>query len=288
MRLDQKLLWGASLYAVLGFYPTLGLAHTHVYTQQLSQSQENFGLAQNLRGQCRQVNTQTFIYREPSVNSESLRVLQPEEEVILDSDDVLTDGWIAISSPRFGFIQTEYLKPCPSPVLPPDALDKCRILNEQAFIYQERSANSQTIRSLSPGEEITLKELSPDRNGWIAIESPVYGFIEARFLNPCGTQETNPPQPQPSPSPTPPSNQSLCRQVRSSVGADGLVVRREPNTSSDKVGKVFPGDEVSLTNPQEIQWDSQNREWVRITSPSSGWVSNGFPHPGEINLQNCF
>jgi hypothetical protein len=163
---------------------------------------------------------------------------------------------------------------------------QCRAATQSVFVYRERSTAS-PLRVLEPDERVTLAEES-GRNGWIAIESPIRGFVEARNLKSCNAETSVSPTPPPNrPTPNPPSN--LCRQV-TYLGEEGIAIRESPNPDARRVGGVFFGERVTLsTRPtrQRFVKDEQGREWVRVTRPAAGWMSNGFPASGNMNLAAC-
>jgi hypothetical protein len=151
---------------------------------------------------------------------------------------------------------------------------QCRAAARAIFIYQEPST-SNPLRVLQPEEQVTLAGES-SRRGWIAINSPIKGFVQAKDLKPCFDDA--------SVSPLPPPN--LCRRVRYS-GTEGVAVRVRPDKSSPQVGKVFFQDQVTLSNPPRFVDDNERRQWVRIAAPTVGWMSNGLPSEGS-NLEACF
>lgn len=155
-------------------------------------------------------------------------------------------------------------------------LGQCRAAAKSTFVYRERS-NSNPIRALVPDEQVILAQ-ETSRDGWIAISSPISGFVEATNLKFCSTEV---------PSPTTTTDSNFCRQVIYDR-PEGLVIRQRPNSNSRIVGEVFLGQRVILVNPPEFRIDLENREWVRLSFPIYGWVSNGFPSQGGTNLRACF
>lgn len=160
---------------------------------------------------------------------------------------------------------------------------QCRAATDSMFIYRDRST-SHSIRALQTDEEVTLAE-ARGRDGWIAINSPISGFVQAENLKLCPKQV--PPRPPNRPT-NRPSNQvsSRCRRVTYNE-PEGLAIRERPDPNSNRVSGVFFGDRVTLSNPPQFRQDEEKREWVRIVTPVSGWVSNGFPSAGGINLEAC-
>jgi hypothetical protein len=153
---------------------------------------------------------------------------------------------------------------------------QCRTTKRGIFVYTERLATSQTIRSLAPGEQVTLADNGS--NGWIAISTPVAGYVQASELKPC--QSPTPPQPQPQPRPQPrpqpqPQGSNTCRNVI--YPPEGLAIRKNPVLSDQRIGGVYVGNTVRLVSPRRTEKDSQGRTWVYITQPTAGWISSGFP-----------
>ncbi|NEO72446.1 SH3 domain-containing protein [Moorena sp. SIO3H5] len=242
-----------------------------------AQTQGKFKLAQGFMGECRAAAESMFIYKQRSTSNPMI-ALEPDEQVILAEDKVSKDGWIAINSPIPGFVQAKYLKRCgEGGVRPNRAQSLCRQAAKSMFIYKQPSI--EPIRTLEPNEEVILAGNNPSKNGWIAINSPMPGFVRAKDLKFCQQTvrvSTN-------------QRQSLCREVIYK-GNDGIAVRRRPDINSYRLGLVSNGVKVTLVNrpPQEQFFlDFQRREWARITYPVNGWMSNGFPDTGEQNLVVC-
>jgi hypothetical protein len=150
---------------------------------------------------------------------------------------------------------------------------QCRVTAKSIFVYRERST-ANPIRALEGNERVSLAEAS-GRDGWIAINSPVRGFVETRDLTGCSRGEA------------PTRQLNLCRQV-TYRGIEGLAIRERPDSNSLRVGGAFNGERVTLSNPPEFRQDTEGREWARLTAPIAGWISNGFPSVGDLNLEACY
>lgn len=75
----------------------------------------------------------------------------------------------------------------------------------------------------------------------------------------------------------------LCRQV--ARPSEGLAIRRSPSTSAAQINGVGIGQRVLITtNPATTSKDASGRTWVQISTPSAGWISNGF---NPTNLSIC-
>lgn len=149
---------------------------------------------------------------------------------------------------------------------------ECRAVARSTFIYQERSTANR-IRALQSNEQVILAETG-GRDGWIAVNSPISGFVQAKDLKRCTEAST------------PPVRRNLCRQV-TYQGIEGVAVRERPDITSPQVDTVFLGDRVTLSNPPEFITDGMGREWTRLAAPTFGWMSNGVPARGDINLVAC-
>ena len=116
--------------------------------------------------------------------------------------------------------------------------------------------------------------LSNGATGWIANGAPGSGGNVIL----CSPVAANP-----IPTPTTPSTTAgLCRLVRSPIGG-GLAIRSTPSGAS--VGGVANGQTITLINPPVTRLDG-GRQWLQISAPSAGWVSNGQPGSSG-NLGNC-
>ncbi|NEO29545.1 MAG: SH3 domain-containing protein [Symploca sp. SIO3C6] len=162
--------------------------------------------------------------------------------------------------------------------------ERCRAAAKSIFVYRERS-DSEPIRALLPDEQVILAQ-ETSRDGWIAISSPISGFVETTNLKFCST-EVPIPLTTTETFPLTTKDSNLCRQVIYDR-PEGLVIRQRPNSTSRTVGEVFFGQRVLLVNPPKFREDQQGREWARLSFPIAGWVSNGFPAQGGTNLRACF
>ena len=149
---------------------------------------------------------------------------------------------------------------------------ECRTAARSTFIYQERSTTNR-IRALQSNEQVILAEAG-GRDGWIAVSSPISGFVQTKDLKRCAEVSTRP------------VRRNLCRQVIYE-GVEGVAVREKPEISSSQVSTVFFGDRITLSNPPEFITDGMGREWTKLADPSVGWMSNGIPARGDINLIAC-
>lgn len=155
--------------------------------------------------------------------------------------------------------------------IPNNAANQCRATNATIPVLR----GNQLARWLNGNELVTLAENQADSNGWIAIQYPIVGFVEARYLKSCSGIGTG--------SPLPP-NSSLCRRVI--TDGRGLIVRQGPSAGYTQLGRITNQQQVWLSNPIETSMEG-DREWVKIYAPLNGWVSNGFPRMGDMNLFNC-
>lgn len=231
-----------------------------------------------LTGTCRRINRAVPVYESASLTSTIVANL-PGGSIVRLAANTGTNGLIQINSPVTGFLETRNLSPqvpCPGggdPKPPGDLIGTCRRLNYTAPVRKEAAFTSPVVTTLSVGTVVRLAANS-GTNGFILIDSPSNGYVEARNLSPqvpCPGGQT------------PPGDR--CRQVLNPP--EGLVIRREPSTSSAVVGGVAQGARVTLTtNPPTRKSDSAGRVWIEIESPNRGWVSNGFPN-NPSNLVFC-
>ncbi|MGD2182311.1 SH3 domain-containing protein [Lusitaniella coriacea] len=232
-------------------------------------------LSQRLIGQCRAAKREIFIYRGRSTDTQKLQALSTNERVRLADNAVDGSGWIAIDEPRAGFVQAQDLQPCNTPST--GLTGQCRAAKRGIFIYRGRSTDSQKLQALSINDRVRLAEPS-GRNGWIEIDRPIRGFVQKNDLLPsCDSPAAA--------TPISPSN-TLCRRVIYD-GVEGMTIRSGAGLNFPRVGGVFFGDIVQIDPSARRLLDDERRAWVKLTSPVSGWISNGFPDFGERNIAAC-
>ena len=220
-------------------------------------------VAQAFPGKCAMAKEDIFVYNEPATSGRRIRSMGPSEQVTLADEGM--NGWIAIDSPIKGFVQITDLKPC-SPI------GECRAAKQGIFVYDGPDPSGRKIRSLLTNEEVTIA--SNNENGWIGISSPVNGFVQTADLKKCHEGDRSPGE-----------KTGKCRRV-TEVVESGLNIRALPNTSSDIIEAVSPGDIVIWkTSPPEVFSDAEGRKWVAIASPQEGWISEGFPDSDQKNLE---
>ena len=142
-------------------------------------------------------------------------------------------------------------------------------------------SNQQTINLSSTPAKVTPVSginwveitLSNGATGWIANGAPGTGGN----LILCGAIAANPPATTPPTPPTPPTG-GTCRRV---LVSNGLLIRSAPDGAA--IAGVSGGQTVTLVNPPVTRLVG-DRQWVQISAPTAGWVSNGQP---TGNLGNC-
>lgn len=177
-----------------------------------------------------------------------------------------------ISTPAFA--GTEITTPQDSLQLAQASLaGQCRAAKISIPVFRDSSATSEALRLVATDQTVTLAGTASDVNGFIAVSGPVAGFVYAVNLKPCGS---NPP-----PTPT----KALCRRVIRPI--EGLTIRQDATVSSAIVGGVGYLQQVTVTtNPVTVKREG-NRDWVQISTPASGWVSNGIVTESLSNLGYC-
>lgn len=170
-----------------------------------------------------------------------------------------------------------------------DLVGQCRAAKARITIHRQPSSSSPSDRVLATDERVTLAD-NGNGNGWIRISAPIAGFVEASDLTSCsGNVVVNPtPKPAPAPAPTTATTTSLCRVVTYNGPEGGLAIRSRPERTAPRIDGVKLGDRITLrTSPPPANVDKDGRDWVEVTAPSRGWISNGFPSTKAMNVSNC-
>ena len=150
---------------------------------------------------------------------------------------------------------------------------QCRSAKIAIPVFRSASTTSEAVRLLSANEQVTLAD-SVGANGFIGISAPVAGYVQATNLKLCSSGPVTPP------------TKDLCRRVVQPP--QGLLIRREPSTAAEPPigGLPYLGRVTLTTSPPTVR-RGENRDWVEISSPARGWVSNGLVTQPTSNLAYC-
>ena len=180
---------------------------------------------------------------------------------------------IAIATIGIGVPAFAQPTPTPSPSsspAPSSRVGQCRAVNKRVSVYKQAAATAPVVSTLNAETKVTLADNGS--GGFIGISSPVSGYLQTATLKPCTG------------GPTPPPTGNTCRLV---VQPLGLAIRREASADAVSVGGVGNQERVDLTTvPATVKKGPDGRNWVQISKPVAGWVSNGFPG-GNSNLVLC-
>lgn len=263
--MSKSLNWGKSVAALTLAFSSLGVipaqaenGYTSTETNVSTAADFQLSQASSLRGQCMLARNQIRVQRAPGT---APITLQPFQRVIL-AEDAANNGWVAISSPVVGFVEARYLEFC------------------------NNNNNNNSFNPIQGGIINTPPPNFPNQGGF-----PPNPLTPSNNFPPLSNNSSVFPLPNNTIPPYPDqsafsNNSALCREVR--TGGKRLMIRREPNRNSSIVDRVVNGNQVFLTsNPPEKRRDGTGREWVRVASPSPGWVSTGYDGDNTSNLAFC-
>jgi Bacterial SH3 domain len=148
----------------------------------------------SLVGQTRCVKQSTAIFTDRSATSAVVRAVATNQSVIL-SENAAQNGFIGVSSPTPGFVQTVNLKLCsgaspapvptPTPTTPPATASLCRrVSQEQGLLVRQGpgpgsalvggvTQNTQVFLTTSPATTRT----DADGRIWVQINKPLSGWV---------------------------------------------------------------------------------------------------------------
>jgi hypothetical protein len=150
--------------------------------------------ASSLVGQCRAAKQSTAIFSQRSSTSAVVAALAAEQRVTL-SENGGADGFIGVSAPSKGFVQTVNLKLCANTPTPTPSKGLCRRVtqtqglvirqepNTSAGIVGGADFNSQVFLTTSPA----TTKITTDGRIWVQIAKPASGWISNGFQNTPGS-----------------------------------------------------------------------------------------------------
>lgn len=153
----------------------------------------------SLTGQTRCAKQSTAIFTQRSAASPVVRTLTENQPVTL-AENTAEGGFIAVSAPVRGFIQTVTLRLCPTSGNPnPNPTATCRRVNQPQGLIVRQGGNVSTpvVGSVGNNTQVFLTTnpatTSVDSTGriWVRIAKPVAGWISNGFQNVPGTNLVN-------------------------------------------------------------------------------------------------
>jgi hypothetical protein len=166
-----------------------------------------------------------------------------------------------------------------TPAQAADLIGQCRAAKQVTGIYEKPVTTSKSVGSLKMNDRVTLAE-NTAKEGMIAVNVPMDGFVKTSDLKMCGTKAPETPTDKPKPADKPTG--STCRLV---TQVKGLVIRNSAG-GAEVLGGVSQNDKITLASPMESKDTADGRTWIKISKPMDGWVSEGFKNAGK-NVSAC-
>jgi hypothetical protein len=144
--------------------------------------------ASSLVGQCRAVNKQTPIFKTRATSAEAVVLLKANDKVTL-SENTASEGLIAVSAPKAGFVAVANLKACPGgPSGPPAGGSSCRIVvqSKGLAIRKDPAVSGEVVGGAAFNEKVTLvmpmeSKTLEDGRVWVKLEKPTMGWVSEGF-----------------------------------------------------------------------------------------------------------
>ncbi|MBW4443632.1 MAG: SH3 domain-containing protein [Plectolyngbya sp. WJT66-NPBG17] len=156
----------------------------------------------SLTGQARCAKQSTAIFAQRSAASPVVRTLTENQSVTL-AENTSQSGFIAVSAPVRGFIQTVTLRLCPTTGTPPGGNPSptatCRRVTQPQGLIVRQGANvsSAIVGGVQDNTQVFLTTnpatVSVDSSGriWVRLARPVAGWVSNGLMNVPGTNLVN-------------------------------------------------------------------------------------------------
>jgi hypothetical protein len=152
----------------------------------------------SLTGQTRCAKQSTVIFSQRSAASPALRLVTENQQVTLD-ENTAENGFIAVSNPVRGFIQTVTLTLCPNSGTTPGSSSTCRrVTVPQGLIVRQGASPSSTfVGNVAGNSQVFLTtnpataSTGPDGRIWVKIAQPLAGWVSNGFQNVPGSNLVN-------------------------------------------------------------------------------------------------
>ena len=157
----------------------------------------------SLTGQTRCAKQSTAIFAQRSAASPVVRALAENQSITL-SENAASDGYIAVSAPAKGFVQTVTLRLCSNSGGTPPAgggtsPSTCRRVTQPQGLIVRQGANvsSSVVGGVADNSQVFLTTnpatASTDSSGriWVRIAKPLAGWVSNGFQNTPGSNLVN-------------------------------------------------------------------------------------------------
>ncbi len=157
----------------------------------------------SLTGQTRCAKQSTAIFAQRSAASPVVRALSENQAMTL-SENAASGGFIAVSAPATGFVQTVTLRLCPTsggtpPGGTPSPTATCRRVSQTQGLIVRQGANvsSPVVGGVDFNSQVFLTTnpatASTDSSGriWVRLAKPVAGWVSNGFQNAPGSNLVN-------------------------------------------------------------------------------------------------
>ncbi|MEB3830765.1 SH3 domain-containing protein [Phormidium sp. CCY1219] len=132
----------------------------------------------------------------------------------------------------------------------------CREVDSNSGLNVRARPWGRVIGGLEENETVSLANPTTASGDWVQIDSPMNGYVAAKFLSYCSASA---PEPGPIAS-------GGCREVDA---YGGLNVRQRPSVGSDVV--------TTLSNSQQVEIEGRGSDgWVEVDAPVDGYVAGEY------------
>jgi uncharacterized protein YgiM (DUF1202 family) len=150
----------------------------------LSQTENNYLLAQATDTSCRQVIARSGLYvrTEPTVNSTALGIIQSGRNVTIANTGG-NNGWVPITAPMEGYVYGGFLGLCDTATAPPPSNCRRVVATGGAPVRQQPTLEASRLGAIRYGRRVTIDNFGA--NGWVPITVPIRGYIQSDYLGYC-------------------------------------------------------------------------------------------------------
>jgi hypothetical protein len=155
-----------------------------------------------LVGQVRCAKQSTAIFAERSAASAVVRSIGENQQMTL-AENTAQNGFLAISAPAKGFVQTVTLRACPGkptpPTKPTTSASTCRRVTQTQGLIARQGPNASSAvvggvgfnTTLDVSTTPTTSQVDSTGRVWVQIAKPVSGWVSNGFVNVPGSNMVN-------------------------------------------------------------------------------------------------
>lgn len=157
-----------------------GTATTVAEDNSISRQDPSEFISMGVESNCRQAKQANILIRKQP-QGDIIGTLENEQNVYIANEG--RNGWVPIEQPASGYVRANDLTECTPTVTVSPSSSNCRKVNTEVGLNVYTKPAGTVVSTLAENRYVSIA--NEGRNGWVPIEKPVDGYVNAEELTYC-------------------------------------------------------------------------------------------------------